>query len=67
MAIRIRTIKNKQANGGFSYIALCAAKSKPVPGDLYLNDGIHSALTDKFTNDFESEGLIISKSGTEKT
>jgi hypothetical protein len=51
MAIRIRRVKGL-------YVALCAAESQPDPGDIYLNDGMHSSLTEKFTKDFESEGLI---------
>ena len=52
MAIRIRST-------GSGYIALCAAKSKALNGDIYLNDGIHTALTTKFRKDFISEGLIF--------
>jgi len=51
MAIRIRTIKGK-------IIALCAAETKSRKGDLYLNDGIHHALSKKFEMDFIREGLM---------
>lgn len=51
MAIRIRKIKGNT-------IAICAAKSKPEKGDLYLDDSIHHALTTKFGLDFYSEGII---------
>ncbi len=51
MAIRIREIK------GFT-IALCAAETKEKPGDLYLDDNIHHALTTKFGLDFYSEGFL---------
>jgi len=51
MAIRIR-----KKDGG--YVALCAAKSEPKRGDLYLDDNIHHALTIKFEKDFKSMGLI---------
>ena len=45
MAIRIRKIKG-------TTVALCAAKSKPKKGDLYLDDACHHALTIKFESDF---------------
>lgn len=50
MAIRIRVVKGKA-------MALCAAKSSPLPGDLYLDDGAHHALTQKFEKDFRSMGF----------
>ena len=52
MAIRIRYV------GGGKVVALCAARSKAQEGDIYLDDGIHHALSTKFMLDFESEGLI---------
>ena len=52
MAIRIRF--NKEGK----YVALCAAESNPQEGDIYLDDGMHSALSKKFTKDFESMGFI---------
>ncbi len=51
MAIRIRKI-----NG--ITIALCAVESDPKEGDLYLDDGIHHALSTKFGLDFYSEGFL---------
>jgi len=51
MAIRIR-----KRDGG--YVALCAAESKPKRGDIYLNDGMHTALTKKFDEDFKKMGFI---------
>lgn len=51
MAIRIRVVSGKT-------IALCAAKSDPLPGDLYLDDGAHHALTQKFEKDFRSMGFL---------
>lgn len=51
MAIRIR----KRDRG---YIALCAAESKPKRGDIYLNDGMHTALTKKFESDFRKMGFL---------
>lgn len=53
MAIRIRTINN-------CTIALCAAETDPKPGDIYLDDATHHALSTKFGLDFQSEGLIES-------
>ena len=53
MAIRIR----KTTDG---VVALCAAKSEPIEGDIYLDDDIHHALTIKFENDFRSMGFLRS-------
>ena len=55
MAIRIRRVKNSRASGGFSYIALCAAKNKCKKGDIYLNDPIDYALRVKFLKDYKEE------------
>lgn len=51
MSIRIREIDDET-------VALCAAKTKPEPFDIYLDDMAHHALTVKFTVDWESEGLL---------
>ena len=51
MAIRVRIIKG-------SYKALCAAESEPEEGDVYLNDGMHRALSDRFWDDFRKMGFI---------
>lgn len=45
MAIRIRVI-----NG--ATVALCAARSMPKEGDIYLDDAVHEALSAKFAGDF---------------
>jgi hypothetical protein len=47
MAILLRVV-----NG--TLIAICAACSVPKEGDVYLDDGQHSALSDKFARDFNS-------------
>lgn len=39
-------------------VALCAARSIEKPGDIYLDDGAHHALTLKFWEDFASEGSM---------
>ena len=49
MAIRLRTVDGVM-------VAICAARSVAKPGDIYLDDGAHHALTDKFAADFGSEG-----------
>jgi hypothetical protein len=49
MAIRVRVV-----NGVM--VALCAARSVEQPGDIYLDDGAHHALAEKFREDFASEG-----------
>jgi len=58
MAIRIRKIKNKNATGGFSYVALCAAETKPELEDIYLDDSVHYALDKKFHADYVKMGFI---------
>jgi hypothetical protein len=49
MSIRIRTVDGVR-------VALCAARSMPKPGDVYLDDADHYALADKFAEDFGGEG-----------
>lgn len=51
MAIRIRKIEGKT-------VALCAAESKHEEGDLYLDDAVHYALTEKFMSDWKGNGII---------
>lgn len=53
MAIRLREVDGNR-------IALCAAKTGPLVGDVYLDDAAHHALTTKFALDFQSEGLVDS-------
>ena len=50
MAIRIRKV-------GKETIAICAAISTPITGDIYLDDAAHHALSTKFALDWESEGI----------
>lgn len=54
MAIRLRHVE------GVGLIAICAARSVEKPGDIYLDDGAHHALSVKFGDDFASEGLRAS-------
>lgn len=51
MAIRIRKV-----NG--TTVALCAAKTKAEPNDIYLDDSVHHALSTKFGVDLKSEGFL---------
>lgn len=51
MAIRLRTV------GGVR-VALCAAETDPMPGDVYLDDADHHALSTKFGLDWQSMGFI---------
>ena len=51
MAIRIRKIGDRT-------IAICAARSIPKEGDVYLDDAIHHALYEKFARDFKDEGIV---------
>ena len=45
MAIRLRIVDG-------TLVALCAARSIEKPGDVYLDDGQHAALGDKFARDY---------------
>lgn len=51
MAIRLRTV------GGIR-VALCAVETDYMPGDVYLNDADHHALSNKFALDWQSMGFI---------
>jgi hypothetical protein len=50
MAIRLRTIDGIR-------VALCAAETDPMLGDIYLDDADHYALSAKYANDWQ--GRII--------
>ena len=50
MAIRIRVVDGVM-------VALCAARSVPKEGDVYLDDAMHYALSTKFALDFNSNRL----------
>jgi hypothetical protein len=52
MAIRIRKIGDRT-------IAICAARSIPKEGDIYIDDAMHHALTNKFARDFAEEGFML--------
>ena len=45
MAIRVRRVKGV-------LVALCAAKSVKRQGDLYLDDEVHYALSQKYWRDY---------------
>lgn len=53
MAIRIRTVDNQR-------VALCAAKTISVEGDVYLDDDDHYALMLKFARGWKNLGIGIS-------
>jgi hypothetical protein len=48
MAIRLRTVNGVR-------VALCAAETDELPGDVYLDDGEHYALAAKFQLDWRGE------------
>jgi len=48
MAIRLRRVE------GVGLIAICAARSVPKEGDVYLDDAAHHALSVKFDLDIAS-------------
>lgn len=47
MAIRLRQVNS-------IWIALCAARSVPKEGDVYLDDAQHHALGCKFSSDYNA-------------
>lgn len=47
MAIRLRRVDGVR-------VALCAAETDAMPGDVYLDDADHTALAAKFSQDFGS-------------
>jgi hypothetical protein len=54
MAIRLRVVEGH-------WVALCAARSVEKEGDIYLDDGWHQALGNKFARDYhEMYGFDIS-------
>lgn len=46
MSIRLRIIEGRM-------VALCAARSVPADGDIYLDDAVHYALSQKFMADLD--------------
>jgi hypothetical protein len=48
VAIRIRKV-------GDTLVALCAAETDALPGDIYLDDGAHYALAAKFAQDWQGQ------------
>lgn len=50
MAIRLRTVAGIR-------IALCAAETDAMPGDVYLDDGEHYALAAKFCHDWQGQAV----------
>jgi len=51
MAIRLREVDGVQ-------VALCAAKTFAEPGDVYIHDGWHYALAQKFWRDYEEVDIV---------
>lgn len=51
MAIRIRKVDGH-------LFALCATETNPEEGDLYLDDNVHHALSEKFYADFVKMDFI---------
>lgn len=50
MAIRLRTVNGVR-------VALCAAETDEMPGDLYLDDGDHYAIAAKYAQDRQGETI----------
>ncbi len=51
MAIRLRTVNGVK-------VALCAAKSRPVMGDIYIDDGFHYAISQKYWRDYDEIDIV---------
>ena len=51
MAIRLRMVNKR-------WKAMCAAKTEKRTDDIYLDDGMHHALSEKFMEDFKAMGFI---------
>ena len=51
MAMRLRTV-----NG--VHVALCAAKSRPVQGDVYIDDAFHYAISQKYWRDYDEIDIV---------
>lgn len=48
MAIRLRVVDGIQ-------VALCAAETDEMPGDVYLDDAVHYAMAAKFGKDWAGQ------------
>jgi len=51
VAIRLRIVDGVA-------VALCAAKSHPKPGDIYLDDDLHYALSQKYWRDYDEIQIV---------
>lgn len=52
MAIRLRKVEG-------ILIALCAAETDKIPGDVYLDDDQHYALSAKFWRDYQGQTICF--------
>ncbi len=50
MAMRLRVVEDR-------LVALCAAETEPMPNDVYLDDGQHYAIAEKFWRDYQGETI----------
>lgn len=51
MAIRLRIINGE-------WWAFCAAKTLEEPGDIYLHDGWHYAISQKYWHDYDEIEIV---------
>ena len=51
MAIRLREVNGET-------VALCAAKTTPEPGDIYLDDRCHYAISRKYWRDYDEIKIV---------
>ena len=62
MAIRLRIVE-VVSDIGIDHIrvALCAAKTEPENGDIYLDDGWHYAISQKYWRDYDEIAITDEK------
>jgi len=58
MAIRLRKVLCFAGKREWCWRAYCAAETKEMHGDVYLDDSQHHALTGKFESDFRKMGFL---------
>ena len=51
MAIRLRTVNGVR-------VALCAAKTLAEPDDIYLDDGWHYTISQKYWRDYDEIAIV---------
>ncbi len=59
MAMRLRIVRVVSDTGiDHVHVALCAAKTLPEEGDIYLDDGWHYAISQKYWRDYDEIDIV---------